>query len=333
MKLNRNKKILLVEDDKNQAQLLARWLENDGGFEVTIATDGVNGFETVPTQNWDLIISDINMPRMSGFDFINHCKAALPTTPVLLITSQESVETAIKAIQNKADDLLLKPICRLDIVEKAQKLIEQSELENSKNRLNVLAIGAHPDDIEIGCGGVLAKHKQDDDNVTILTLSDGQVGGETSLRRSESEKAADKLNAQLLWGNLRDTQISDGRETISAIESAINQVKPNVVYTHTQKDSHQDHRNSFNATLVAARKVQNLYCYQSPSTTIDFRPTSFADISEFMDEKLDLVSAYETQTSKCAYLEPKLLESTAVYWGRFAGYSKVEPFEVIRESK
>jgi len=329
----RNKRVLLVEDDIDQAHLLSRWLVTKGNFEVSVANDGQHGFEMIPTQKWDLVISDVNMPEMDGFDFIKHCKMSLPKTPVLLITSQESIEMAIKAIQNKADDLLLKPISRTQIVEKAEHLIEKSKIENSKNCNRVLAIGAHPDDVEIGCGGALARHLENGDQIYILTLSDGKQGGETTLRRQESENAAQMIDASLFWGGLHDTQITDGQSTISVIENVINQVNPTIVYTHTQKDSHQDHRNTFNATLVAARKVKNLFCYQSPSTTIDFRPTSFTDITDFMSAKLKLISAYETQTTKCSYLAADLIDSTARYWGRFAGNRKVEPFEIIRESK
>jgi LmbE family N-acetylglucosaminyl deacetylase/ActR/RegA family two-component response regulator len=329
----KNKKVLLVEDDSNQAKLLSRWLIKDGNFEVKIAGDGVSGFEFVSNEHWDLIISDVNMPRMNGLDFIKHCKSALPKTPVLLITSESSMETAIKAIQNKADDLMIKPINRNEIVEKSRSLIENREAESSGIGTNVLAIGAHPDDVEIGCGGVLAKHRKNGDRVHILTLSDGKQGGETHLRRAESENAAKMIDAELFWGGLHDTQIQDGQDTISAIENIINQVNPTVVYTHTQKDSHQDHRNTFNAALVAARKVNNLYCYQSPSTTIDFRPSSFTDISNFLPKKIELISAYQTQITKCSYLASDLIEATARYWGRFAGNGRVEPFEVIRESK
>lgn len=327
------KKILLVEDDENQSRLITRWLQKEGDFDVSVAADGLAGFEMIANQHWDLVISDVNMPRMNGLDFIKQCKSVLPKTPVLLITSENCMQTAIKAIQNKADDLLLKPINRKEITEKAISLIEKNEQEISLTSVNVLAIGAHPDDVEIGCGGVLSKHKSKGDRIHILTLSDGKQGGETDLRRVESEKAAEMIDAQLFWGGLHDTQISDGQDTISAIENVINQIKPMVVYTHTQKDSHQDHRNTFNAALVAARKVNNLYCYQSPSTTIDFRPTSFTDISDFLPKKLELISAYQTQTAKCGYLASDLIEATARYWGRFAGNGKVEPFEVIRESK
>lgn len=327
------KNILVVEDDIDQAQLLARWLETDGDYNVTIAENGLKGFEIIKTATWDLIISDVYMPHMDGLDFLKFVKMSDLHTPVLLITSEESMEMALKAMQHRADDLLNKPISRTAIIDKVEKLIERSEFDASRNRTNVLAIGAHPDDVEIGCGGVLARHARAKDSITILTLSDGSVGGENGTRRAESAASAKDLRAALIWGNLADTQITDGRETISIIENAIAECKPKVIYTHTANDAHQDHRNTFAATIVAARKVQNLYCYQSPSSTIDFRPTSFTDVSDFLPEKRKLVSHFESQTSKCAYLDLEFIESTARYWGRFAGYKKVEPFEVIRESK
>lgn len=74
----KKKRILLVEDDPSQAQLLSRWLEVDGDFEVMVAHDGLSGFELAPSQRWDLIISDVLMPRMNGFDFVRHCKMSFP---------------------------------------------------------------------------------------------------------------------------------------------------------------------------------------------------------------------------------------------------------------
>ncbi|MFV0387973.1 MAG: response regulator [Pyrinomonadaceae bacterium] len=327
------KRILIVEDDLSQAQLLARWLEADGDYKVDIAENGLKGFEIVKKSPWDLIISDVYMPQMDGLDFVKFVKMTVPETPALLITSEESMEMAIKALQHKADDLLTKPISRTAIVDKVAEMIERSEYDVSRKRINILAIGAHPDDVEIGCGGVLARHSRKGDNITILTLSDGEIGGDTNERRKESQAAAEDIRATLVWGNLKDTQITDSRGTISIIEEAIQQAKPQIIYTHSANDAHQDHRNAFSASIVAGRKVQNLYCYQSPSSTIDFRPTSFTDISDFLEEKQNLVSHFSSQVAKANYLNSEFIESTARYWGRFAGYKKVEPFEVIRESK
>ena len=86
------------------------------------------------------------------------------------------------------------------------------------------------------------------------------------------------------------------------------------------------------ATVVASRAVPNFYCYQSPSTSIDFRPTRFLEVGEFMDRKVEAIAAYQSQQVKRPYLRESLLRATAEYWGRFAGYGIVEPLEVIRES-
>ena len=95
-------------------------------------------------------------------------------------------------------------------------------------------------------------------------------------------------------------------------------------------DQHQDHRAAANGTLIACRAVPSLLCYQSPSTTLDFRPSKYVDVTATMDGKLDLIRSFATQTDKCAYLESDLVVSTARYWGRYAGYKLVEPLEVVR---
>ena len=146
------------------------------------------------------------------------------------------------------------------------------------------------------------------------------------------------VSPRLVQGRLRlaalpDTALETGAMTIGPMEAAVRKYAPTVVYMHTKHDTHQDHRATHDAGLVAFRNVPNLYCYQSPSTTTAFSPTRYADVSEVLQGKLELIEAYRTQTSKCAYLEPDLLEATARYWGRFAGYRHVEPLEVLRESE
>ena len=106
----------------------------------------------------------------------------------------------------------------------------------------MLAIGAHPDDVEIGCGGALSKHHADSDVLHILTLSRGAAGGDVNLRAAEAHSAAALLNARLEMANLRDMYITGGAETISIIEAAIRELHPTHVYTHSPDDTHQDHR-------------------------------------------------------------------------------------------
>jgi LmbE family N-acetylglucosaminyl deacetylase len=193
-----------------------------------------------------------------------------------------------------------------------------------------LSIGAHPDDVEIGCGGILAQHRDRRDRIVIVTLTGDEQGGVKDTRILESEEAARLLGAELVFGGLRDTQVPEGRETISVIEDVIRSVEPDTVYTHTCRDRHQDHRNAYCATMVAARSVPNVFCYQSPSTTVDFQPTRFVDIAQRIDEKLAAIAKYQTQVNSQRYLPPSLVRSTAEYWGRFASYRLVEPLEVVR---
>ena len=126
--------------------------------------------------------------------------------------------------------------------------------------MNILAIGAHPDDIELGCAGTLIsastiyKH-----SVFGLVLTFGEGAGDAKQRKIEMEESAKILNLnKLFFGNLVDTKISEGIETISVIEQTINLVKPDVILTHTAGDRHQDHRNTALATFPAARNIPNI---------------------------------------------------------------------------
>jgi hypothetical protein len=75
-----------------------------------------------------------------------------------------------------------------------------------------------------------------------------------------------------------------------------------------------------------------VYCFQSPSATVDFRPTRFVAIDEQLDRKLQAIDAFASQVEIRAYLEPDLIESTARYWSRYCDGRFAEPFEVIRET-
>jgi LmbE family N-acetylglucosaminyl deacetylase len=211
-------------------------------------------------------------------------------------------------------------------------LVTKGRAERLAARQSVLAIGAHPDDVEIGAAGALLAHRAMGHDVAILTLSRGARGGAGSTRAGESEMAALALGATLYLEDLQDTQIGEGDPTIGAISRVVESVRPTVVYTHSLHDVHQDHRNTHRAVMVAARQVRRVYCFQSPSATVDFRPRRFVTIDEQLERKLMAIQAFASQTQVRAYLEPSLIESTARYWSRFGGGRFAEAFEVVREA-
>jgi DNA-binding response OmpR family regulator len=107
--VTRAPKILLVEDDLVTQRLLKKYLEDDG-YEVTIASDGVDALMCLGGKCFDLIISDIMMDSMSGFRLLECMKIKKIPTPLIFITSDDQRETEIYGLMLGADDFIKKPI-------------------------------------------------------------------------------------------------------------------------------------------------------------------------------------------------------------------------------
>ncbi len=321
---------MLVEDDEVVAALTTEALRTTG--EVEWAPSAERATENLTKSDWDLIVIDIRLPGMSGLDLLTEVKGHSPYAKTLILTGDASYENAVQAMRAGADDFLSKPVDVEQLIEKAGELIRAASRRRDESREVVLAIGAHPDDVEIGIGGILLWHAARGDTVVVLTLTGGERGGEKAARALESKWAADLIHAQLIHRELTDTNISGGGLTIETITEVVEELSPGTVYTHTVKDVHQDHRNVHSATLVAARAVPRLYCYQAPSSTAGFEPTKFIEIDDYIERKLEVVNAYTSQVERRAYMNPDMLRATARYWSRYSQATYVEPLEVIRES-
>ncbi|WP_232233001.1 PIG-L deacetylase family protein [Kitasatospora arboriphila] len=166
--------------------------------------------------------------------------------------------------------------------------------------------------------------------ITVLTLSRGAVGGDQHIRRVEAVTAAVAMSAQLLVADLPDTRIGEAPRLVTLIEEVIALVRPTTVYVHSGADNHQDHRAVHEATLIAARRVQQVFCYQSPSSRNGFAPTKFVPVDESIDTKVAVLQHYRSQSTR-HYLDPELITATARYWARQLPHTRyAEPFEVIR---
>lgn len=196
----------------------------------------------------------------------------------------------------------------------------------------VLAVGAHPDDAELGCAGTLALHKLNGDKVYLLILTKGEASGDVEVREKECRRAADILGVDgLFFGGLKDTSVHDGRETIDVIEKVIDKVKPNIIYAPTRKDTHQDHRNTGHATLSAGRHCKMILLYEGASTQRDFTPQVFVDIEKTFELKKKVTRVFGSQLNNSGggyELAVKGIEGLAKYRGYQAGVNVAEAFEV-----
>lgn len=324
------KRILVVDDDPAQARLIAHWLSAEGVLVLTCGSAEEALATLKRTREWDLLITDFHLPGGNGLQLASYCKHFVPDLDVLMITASQEQRTALNAVNLGIGGFILKPLRQGELLARTRRLLQVRETKRRAAH-SVLAIGAHPDDVEIAVGGTLARHVAAGDDVTILVLSSGSSGGVSESRRNEARMAADELGARLVFGGLRDTQITAEAPTISAIQQVITATQATHVYVHSPHDTHQDHRGAYQATMVAARSVPNVYRYQSPSTTFDFRPQRFVEVGDFMAIKHALIDMHRSQ-AKRAYLQRAVIAATATYWGRFAGFKPVEPLEVERES-
>lgn len=121
-------RILLVEDDLDQAHLLKFLLENEGSYAVTLAQDGLRGSGLIMEREWDLVITDLNLPGADGMEVLDAARTWRPGTPVLATTGYEGPEYAERARRQGASDVLLKPLDRDDLLERVARLLSSEGL-------------------------------------------------------------------------------------------------------------------------------------------------------------------------------------------------------------
>ena len=164
--------------------------------------------------------------------------------------------------------------------------------------MNVLAIGAHPDDIEYGCGGLLLEYHKQGAAIYLAVMTDGAMAGDPQVRRAEQAESARLMGAKdIFWGGYEDTKLPMDQTVIATIEEKLKVVRPSLVLVQGPTDTHQDHRALTQATLSATRYTSNVLFYEGP-TTKDFLPTVFVNIAEVVEGKMNLLQAHESQVEK-----------------------------------
>lgn len=164
--------------------------------------------------------------------------------------------------------------------------------------MNILAIGAHPDDIEIGCGGSLIKYSGAGHGIYFLIMTGGEMGGDARIRKTEQSNSAKIIRVKdVLFQDYPDTNLPLNKILISNIESVVKKIKPDFIFVNYMHDTHQDHRTLAKATISATRYVKNVLFYEVP-TTHDFNPTVFVDVTPVMEKKIASLEAHASQIMK-----------------------------------
>ncbi len=200
-------------------------------------------------------------------------------------------------------------------------------------KINILAIGAHPDDIEFGCAGTLAKYANRGHKAFFMVITEGDLGANKEVRRKEQLEAKTILGAeQIFWGGYEDTRLPVDSILITKIEEVISSVKPDFIFCHFFDDTHQDHRHLAQATMSATRYVRNVLFYEGP-TTQNFNPNVFVDISTTLEKKLVALEAHQSQVMKTNIEDLSIIElarSSANFRGIQGRVKYAEAFYALR---
>lgn len=195
----------------------------------------------------------------------------------------------------------------------------------------ILVVGPHPDDIELGCFGTMARYAKEGNEVNFLVLTTGEGGTGDGNRNKEAIKSAALIKAKFFMENLKDRFISEGPETISVLEKYIDMIKPDKVFIPSATDTHQDHRATFHASMVACRTVKEIYAYETPSTSRNFAPNFFVDITDYIELKVKAVKIHSSQGGK-GYMADRAVKGLAEYraFDILLNDRYVEGFDIIK---
>lgn len=333
--------VLVADRDAAVAARLTGLLREAGAGDVAHRGDQEAFLQAVRSEpeRWHVVLwhEDLEPDARRRLGLLNTWQREFPRTAVVLTTDALTSASTLTALRGGAVEIVSRTASGAELAAVVRHAHEAHRLRHAPaghpEPPRMLVVGAHPDDGEIGAGGLIHRRVRDGWEITMLAMSHGSFGGDPDRRVEEARRAAAVLGASFRLEDFPDGHITDETETVQAIERTVADVSPDVVLVHSEHDTHQDHRAVHRATLVASRRVPRIACYQSPSATVEFRPNRFIGLREAdVEAKLDAIRAHRSQADTRAYLDEDLILSTARYWGRFTGDVYVEPLEVVRYS-
>ena len=195
-------------------------------------------------------------------------------------------------------------------------------------KVDILAFGAHPDDVEMGCGGTIAKSTSQGKTVGIIDLTRGELGtnGSVEIRDEEASSAASIIGAKFRINlGLEDGFVFNNKENQIEVIKTIRHYKPDIILSPTQIDRHSDHGKASDLIYEAAflsglsklktefeDSIQNPW---RPRVNLnyqqwnDFKPDVLIDISEFIEVKKNAILAFKSQVLKDSSTESTKINS------------------------
>lgn len=205
--------------------------------------------------------------------------------------------------------------------------------------MRILAIGAHADDVELGCGGSLLRWAQEGHEITIYTATDsayatpeGRPVRTAEDAALEAAASARKIGARLIVGRFKTFDLKFAAPLNDAMVQVFEEIRPDLALVHWPGDTHVDHHALFLATQHASRRCPSLLGYASNwyQGVERFDPRLFVDITDNLESKLDLIALFESENMRTKGVWQEYMRDQASVLGRQASVRYAEGFQVIR---
>lgn len=219
----------------------------------------------------------------------------------------------------------------------------------------ILIVAAHPDDEVLGCGGTVARLVKEGYEAYTLILGEGITSRDRSRNREKRLQDIKKLKDQIYKANkilgikkvftfdFPDNRFDsvDFLDIVKTIEEIKNELKPEIIFTHSKSDLNIDHRITYQAVITATRPMKNetvksIYAFEILSSTewnypLSFSPNVYFNIEDTLDLKLQAMAEYKSELRE--YPHPRSLEGIKIkakQRGMEVGFCYAEAFELIR---
>ena len=205
--------------------------------------------------------------------------------------------------------------------------------------MNVLAVGSHFNNIEIGCGGALLKHKQKGDTITLfVAATSGILNSERREVRKDgtvfrnAQEAAHILGGKLICGGFETLHLEFEDALNARLVKKKKKEKFDLLYTHVPEDVQHDHRSLTRAAIHAGRRIPRILGYRCTwyESEIPFAPNFFVDISGLWETKEEAIRKYQSESGFVREEKIRYFKNDAENNGCQNGVDYAEGFRVIR---
>ena len=309
-------RVLYAEDAFDQAMLVKAFFNTLPGFKVFHAQDGDQALRLLAEQEWDLVVTDLNLPGTDGFAVIRRVREGSALTPILVTTGYTQAHYEEQALRAGADAVMIKPLNQNEFITRVQAMVQRQDLPEEAHAGEViLVVEGRVGDAEMGCGG------------TLLRAVERQAADTSQPELKAASIAADILGYEF---RVDRTLFGDREGQRDLIARTLDELRPKTLYLPAPDDRDPSRKDAYRLGRDAATEVGTIFGYETATTGLEFVPSNFVDIRAQMVMKMEALAAYQSLGAARVDLRPRMAQAYARYWGRFRDFTEVEAFEQVR---